>query len=237
MLNVVFPRAVVPIVAFVPLRLPLHYRPMGFPFRCIQPSGSVHSASRSDASCLQVRCILPPVSMHPASQFGVFCLPVQCILPPGLFRQGSRCGSAPLCLQTLLSPFKASLDLPGGDDGKKWSGWGERGAERHWSVGKGRGNAEGCRKGVGEGWNRIGRGFERDWEGVGMGAGRRGRRRLGQADDVGPAGGVVGATELVFDGVGKEGGLAGGSAAGELLGAEDDGFGAVGAVDAVQGAV
>ena len=178
-----------------------------------------------------------PVSVHPASRSDAFCLPVRCILPPGLFRQGSRCGSAPLCLKPLLSPYKASLDLPGGDDGKKWLGRGERGAEWHGSAGKGRGNAEGCRKGVGEGWNRIGRGFERDWEGVGMGAGRRGRRRLGQADDVGPAGGVVGATELVFDGVGKEGGLAGRGAAGELLGAEDDGFGAVGAVNAVQGAV
>lgn len=193
MLNVVFPRAVVPVVAFVPLRLPLHYRPMGFPFRCI--------------------------------------------LPPGLFRQGSRCGSAPLCLKPLLSPYKASLDLPGGDDGKKWSGWGERGAERHGSAGKGRGNAEGCRKGAGRGLKGGRKELESGREGVGTGAGRRGRRRLGQADDVGPAGGVVGATELVFDGVGKEGGLAGGGAAGELLGAEDDGFGAVGAVDAVQGAV
>ena len=100
-----------------------------------------------------------------------------------------------------------------------------------------RGRGEGMRRECGGVPQGGVKGFERGREGVGTGAGRRGRRRLGQADDVGPAGGVVGAPELVFDGVGKEGGLAGGGAAGELLGAEDDGFGAVGAVDAVQGAV
>lgn len=103
----------------------------------------------------------------------------------------------------------------------------------------GRDGVNGERSGTGA-WGRgegMRREAAREREGVGTGAGRRGLRRLGQADDVGPAGGVVGASELVFDGVGKEGGLAGGGAAGKLLGAEDDGFGAVGAVDAVQGAV
>ena len=60
---------------------------------------------------------------------------------------------------------------------------------------------------------------------------------LFEFDDVGPSGGVVGAFEVVADGIGEAGGFAGSIFWAELLGADDDGLAAVDFVQFVESLV
>ncbi len=165
MLNVVFPRAVVPVDAFVPLRLPLHYRPMGFPFRCILPPSSMHPASQFSVSCLPV-CLDKPISLTSKNLSNNF-------MKTQFVSSMSRV-AAPLrfvfrrckALIKLLLTCRVEMMERSGRDGVNGerSGMGARGKGEGVRRECGR-NAEGCRKGVGEGWNRIGRGLEWGREG------------------------------------------------------------------------